>query len=57
MEKIEITEFDTSKTRTYLLNFIIQMVKTFLQQHPNEVFNAFAFGCNSEYGDINRGGF
>lgn len=40
-------------TRKKILDFTTEKVNDFLGAHPSEIFYAFAFDCNAEYGEIN----
>lgn len=44
---------DKLKLKTQLLDFAINAVETFLKEHPDLEFYAFAFDCNSEYAEVN----
>lgn len=39
--------------KSQLLDFTINAVETFLKEHPNVEFYAFAFDCNCEYAEVN----
>ncbi|MEN6497890.1 MAG: hypothetical protein ABFD16_26630 [Thermoguttaceae bacterium] len=45
-------EPDFASNEQHLIEASIRAIREFAEQHPDEVFNYFAFDCNADYGEI-----
>jgi hypothetical protein len=43
---------DFASNERHLIDESIRAIREFVEQHPNELFNYFAFDCNADYGEI-----